>query len=158
VGDLKNWDLPRLEDLEDKLRVEFGKFAGGSFKDREQSDEQLQRMFLDRLRELATVAVNETIEYWVKGLTDGCNGRFPELCVELPYLEREENTEALTLAYCVDNEDGTRTELNRVSLERVLSRIIEEDCEGRASLPTQLKVVASELRTLAAMLERAAQR
>lgn len=152
VGDLKTWDLPRLEDLEEKVVAEFADKARIVFLDRERSEGQLHTLFLDRLRELVGVAVNEVVEYWVKGLADGNDGQFPEFCVELPYLERGENTDALTFAYCVDNEDGTRTELNRVTLERVLVRILE----GDVGTSSQLRVVAAELRALAARVEQAA--
>jgi len=54
--------------------------------------------FLNRLRELAVTTVNETIEYWLKGLIDGNNGQFPEVSFEFPYLERNDNTEALTVS------------------------------------------------------------
>ncbi len=33
-------------------------------------------------------AVNETIEYWLKGLGDGNDGRWPELTVELTSASR----------------------------------------------------------------------
>jgi hypothetical protein len=87
-------------------------------------------------------------------LTDGCNGHFPEFCVELPYLERSEDTDPLTLAYCVDNEDGSRTELNRVTLECVLKRIVEESVSSAD--PARIKKVVRELRTLAQALEQRA--
>jgi hypothetical protein len=123
VRDLKGWELPRLEDLEIKL-----------------------------VDELTGTVVNETIEYWLRGLADGNDGRFPELSVEFPYLERNESTDALTVAYCVDNEDGTRTEPNRATLERVLMRVVEND-PAREHMKQRVKVVASELRVLAAKLE-----
>ena len=125
------------------------------FLDGERSGGQLHSLFLDRLREIAGTAVNEILEYWLKGLVDGCNGQFPELCVELPYLERREGTDPLTLVYCVDNEDGSRTELNRVTLTSVLERILD-DVVSPAD-PARLKVVASEFRALARMLEQHAQ-
>jgi hypothetical protein len=88
VQDLKTWDLPRLEDLERQLTDEFGPKARVVFLTKEREGDQLQSLFLERLRELAGTAVNEILEYWLKGLTDGCNGQFPELCVEVPFLER----------------------------------------------------------------------
>jgi hypothetical protein len=152
VQDLKAWDLPRLEDLEERVEAEFAGRARVIFLERGEPEGQLHRLFLDRLREMAGVAVNETIEYWVKGLADGNNGQCPELCVELPYLERGENTEALTLAYRVDNEDGTRAELNRVTLQRVMERLLD----GEVGTSSQLRVVAAELRALAEKVERVA--
>jgi hypothetical protein len=152
VRDLKAWELPRLEDLEAKLVDEFAVRASDLFGDREGFEERLRTLFFDPLREMAGAAVNEIIEYWLKGLADGNDGQFPEFCVEFPYLERNENTESLTLAYCVDNEDGTRTELNRVTLERALMRVVEETVAPAAGA-SRLKVMASELRALAARLD-----
>jgi hypothetical protein len=152
VRDLKAWDLPRLEDLEAKLVDELAVRASDLFGDREGFEERLHTLFFDPLREMAGAAVNEIIEYWLKGLADGNDGQFPEFCVEFPYLERNENTDSLTLAYCVDNEDGTRTELNRVTLERVLMRVTEERA-ATATGRSHLKVMACELRALAARLD-----
>ena len=152
VRDLKAWELPRLDDLEAKLVDELTARAPKVFGEREGVNEELYTLFFDRLREMAGAAVNEIIEYWLKGLADGNDGQFPEFCVEFPYLERNENTDSLTLAYCVDNEDGTRTELNRVTLERVLIRVTEERASNATSC-SHLKVMACELRALAARLD-----
>jgi hypothetical protein len=154
VRDLKTWDLPRLEDLEERLTEEFAAKARVVFLDGERSGGQLQALFLERLRELAGTAVNEILDYWLKGLADGCNGQFPELCVELPFLERREGDAPLTLAYCVDNEDGSRTELNRVTLTSVLERILDGVSPAD---PARLKIVAGQLRSLARTLEQHAQ-
>jgi hypothetical protein len=155
VQDLKTWDLPRLEDLEDRLIEEFSAQARVVFLDGERSGGQLRTLFLDRLRELAGTAVNEILEYWLKGLVDGGNGQFPELCVELPFLERREGADPLALAYCVDNEDGSRTELNRVTLTSVLERILDDGVSGAD--PTRLRLVAHHLRALARTLDQHAQ-
>jgi len=152
VQDLKTWDLPRLENLEERVEAEFAHQARVIFLERGETQDQLHRLFLDRLREMAGVAVNEIIEYWVKGLVDGNNGQCPELCVELPYFNRGENADALTLAYCVDNEDGTRTELNRVTLQCVMERLLE----GQVGTSSQLRIVAAELRALAEKVEQVA--
>lgn len=150
VQDLKTWDLPRVEELERQLTEEFGPKARVVFLGSERSGGQLQGLFLERLREIAGVAVNEILEYWLKGLTDGHDGLYPELCVELPHLERGEDSPALTLTYCVDNEDGTRTELNRVALEKVFDRILD----GLAPLhPSRLEATARDLRAVARTLE-----
>lgn len=152
VRDLKTWDLPRLEDLEERLIEEFAAKARVVFLDGERSGGgQLRALFLDRLRELAGTAVNEILEYWLKGLTDGWNGQFPQLCVELPFLERGEGTDPLALAYCVDNEDGSRTELNRVTLTSVLERVIDDPVSPAD--PARLRMAAGELRALARTLE-----
>jgi hypothetical protein len=154
VRDLKTWDLPRLEDLEERLTAEFAGKARLVFLEGERSGGQLHALFLERLRELAGAAVNEILEYWLKGLVDGCDGRFPELCVELPYLERAEGDEPLALAYCVDNEDGSRTELIRITLDRVLERILDES--PPAANNVRLENIARQLRSLAKSLEQRA--
>ena len=151
VSDLKAWELPRLDDLESAMVEELAIEARAIYGDRVRFGDELYRKLRDRLRELAETAVNEVIEYWAKGLADGNDGRFPELCVELAYLERDENTDPLTLAYCVDNEDGTRTELNRTTLEAALMRLADRPSGGLPLERTQ--VVAAELRSLAARLE-----
>lgn len=153
VGDLRAWELLRLEDLEDSLANEVAGKARALYFDRSLFEEELYTVFLDRLRTLAGAAVNETIEYWLKGLADGHDGQFPELSVEFPYLERNENTDALTVAYCVANEDGTRTELIRATLESVLRRVVE-DRDRPEDLDQRIKVVACELRSLATALEK----
>lgn len=127
VDDLHTWDLPRLEDLEDEVTREFASQARVVFLNSAgSSGSSLHELFLGRLREMARTAVNETLEYWLRGLADGFNGQFPELCVELPFLERGESGDPLTLSYCVDNEDGSRLELNRVTLTQVLGRIFDQ--------------------------------
>lgn len=153
VEDLRAWDLLRLEELEEKLTDELAGKARVLYFDRGLFAEEFYSEFLDRLRTLGGAAVNETIEYWLKGLADGHDGQFPEFAVELPYLERSENIDALTVAYCVANEDGTRTELIRTTLESVLRRVIE-DRDRPEDLDRRIKVVASELRTLATALEK----
>ena len=151
VRDLKAWELPRLDDLESEMVEELAIEARAIYGNRVRFGDELYTRLRGRLRELAETAVNEVIEYWVKGLVDGNDGQFPELCVEFPYLERGENTDALAIAYCVDNEDGTRTELIRTTLEAILMRLLENP---RTALPVErTNVVAAELRTLAARLE-----
>jgi hypothetical protein len=54
------------------------------------------------------------------------------------------------LAYCVDNDDGSRTELNRVTLSSVLERILDGVSPPD---PARLKIVAGHLRVLARTLE-----
>lgn len=152
VLNLPEWELPRLDDLEFTLVEELAAKArwiglgSGSLKDR------FSDVLHDRLRPLVESAVNETIEYWLQGLGDGNNGRWPELCVELPYLEHGEITDPVTLTYCVDNGDETRTELNRTTLEGVLSRYLEA-VDLPARVPGRARVVAAELRELAQKLE-----
>jgi len=153
VQDLKAWDLLRLEELEIKLVGELmAAKPRVTYFDREHLGEDLRAQFLDRLRELAGSAVIETIDYWVKGLADGNDGEFPELCFEFPYLQRYEDVDARTVAYCVDNEDGTRTELNRVTLERVLMQLLEND--PPACMKRRTRVTAAKLRDLAEKIEK----
>lgn len=150
VDDLRTWDLPRLEALESRLTEEFEPKAQVIFFDRDKEGTLIQRAFLQRIRELAAVAVNETLEYWLRGLTDGLDGRHPAFNVELPYLERGEDVDPLTLAYCVDNSDGTRTELLRVSLETILERVQNERTEVST---LRLRSLSRALRALASSLD-----
>ncbi len=91
--------------------------------------------------------------YWLQGLGDGNNGRWPELCVELPYLSHRETTEPLMLAYRVANADGTRTELNRTTLDSVITRLLE-DTDSPTRIAGRAKIVAFALRRIAERLER----
>jgi hypothetical protein len=151
VEDLKTWDLPRLEDLEESVTREFASRARLVFLNAAgTAGGPLHELFLDRLRDMARTAVNEILEYWLRGLADGSNGQFPEVCLELPYLERGEATDPLALAYCVDNEDGSRVELNRVPLSQVLGRIFDQVTPPD---PARLRVFARALRELADTLQ-----
>jgi hypothetical protein len=129
---------------------EFARDVRVVFLEEERQEGRIRVLFLDRLRQMAGMAVNEILEYWVKGLADGNGGHFPELCVELPYLERDGDVEPLTLAYCVDNEDDTRTELHQIPLLRVIERILDSPRQVSA---VRLEAVARELRLLARTLE-----
>lgn len=115
-------------------------------------EEELYDRLLPRLRDLAQATINETIEYWMKGLADGLDGEYPEFCLELPYLERDEDVDPLTVVYTVENEDGTRTELLRTTIAAALRRVIEDDISG-TDMERRARVVAAELRVLAARLE-----
>lgn len=152
VKDLKEWELPRSEDLEDRLVDELIARARIPYFDRERLGDQLHGVLAGDLRELAQSVVNETIEYWLKGLADGNDGRFPEFSVEFPYLEREENVDALTVAYVVANEDGTRTELLRTTLTQVFERCFETQ-NSSADRRFRARVIAAELRALAATVD-----
>lgn len=153
VLNLPDWDLPRLDDLEWPLVERLAQTA----RVRRLGDGSLEDALYDvihgSLAQLAETTVNETIEYWLKGLGDGNNGRWPELCVELPYLERRETTAPLTLAYRVDNTDGSRTELNWTTLDSVINRLLE-DADPPSSLKGRARIVAFALRQLADKLER----
>lgn len=150
VLNLPGWELPRVDDLEyalvEELAAKARRVAPGSLKD------AFHDLLHERLVSLVESAVNETIEYWLKGLGDGNNGRWPELCVELPYLERGEIANPLTLSYCVDNCDDTRTELNRTTLDAVIARF-SEAVDLPARIPGRAKVMAAKLRELAQTLE-----
>ena len=63
---------------------------------------------------------------------------------ERPYLEQGEITDPLTLTYCVDNGDDTRTELNRTTLGAVMSRFLDND-DLPARIPGRAKIVAAKL-------------
>lgn len=153
VLNLPEWELPRLDDLEYTLVEELAAKArwiglgSGSLKD------EFHELLHDRLLHLVESAVGEVLEYWLKGLADGNDGRWPELCVELPYLEHGEVTDPLTLTYCVDNANETRIELNRTTFGAVLSRVFD-DTDPPARLAGRARIVAAELRELADRLER----
>ena len=148
VTDLGSWDLLRTEALEGRLLDELIAKTRGKVLRPDVLGEELYGVFLDRLRQIAGVTVNETIEYWLKGLTDGNDGRYPELCVEFPYLQHNESVDALTMDYCVDNQDGTRTRLHRIDMRTTLTQLMDDGVERR-----QAKVVAAQLRALAQQLE-----
>jgi hypothetical protein len=158
VTDLRNWDLLRAEGLEHRLLKELITKTRGKALRRDVLGEELYSVFLDRLRDIAAVVVNETIEYWLRGLTDGNDGAYPELCVEFPYLQHNERVDALTMDYCVDNQDGTRTRLLRTDMRTALMGLVERmHDEGTDVEPMLTKVVvAAELRALAEQLESAA--
>lgn len=152
VLNLAEWELPRSDDLEYALAEELAAKARRKELDAESLADAFHTCLHDRLPQLVESAVNETIEYWLKGLGDGNNGHWPELCVEFPYLEHREITDPLTLTYCVDNGDDTRTELNRTSLGAVMARFLD-DPDPAARLRGRAKVVADELRKLAQKFE-----
>jgi len=152
VLNLPEWELPRSDDLAFALVEELAAISRRTRVTSESLEDAFSELLHKRLLKLVESAVNETLEYWLKGLGDGNNGRWPELCVELPYLEHRELTEPLTLAYCVDNGDDTRTELNRTSLGAVMARFLD-DPDPPARFRGRAKVVADELRQLAQKLE-----
>jgi len=149
---LPEWELPRLEDRAYDLVNEIATNATIRYFGREALGDKFYELFLDRICELAQLGANEAIEYWLKGLADGNNGRFPAMCVELPFLERREPIDPLSIAYCVDNEDGSRTELLRVPLAKVLDRALQEN-GASADLCLRRRAVVASLRKLARTLE-----
>ena len=152
VLNLPEWELPRLDDMEWVLIERLADTA----RKRRFRPETLEDAFHDVLHaglmELTESAVNEVIDYWLQGLGDGNNGTSPELCIDLPYLEHDQVADPLALAYCVDNGDGTRTELNRTTLGAVVSRLLD-DTDPSPGLSSRAKVVAFALRQLADRLE-----
>ena len=152
VLNLPDWELPHSDDLEwtlvESLAAQVRLQGAGS----ESLEDALHEVLHERLLKLVERAVNETIEYWLKGLGDGNDGDWPELCIELPYLEHGETTDPLTLTYRVENADGTRTELNRTTLGAVLSRILEETSPP-IRRTDRARAMAGELRQLAERLE-----
>lgn len=153
VLNLQDWELQRLDDLEWPLVERLAEAARVRRLDAGSLEDALYDVVHASLVQFAETAVNETIEYWLKGLGDGNDGRWPELCVELPFLEHRETAEPLTLTYCVDNTDGTRTELNRTTLDAVISRLLD-DADPPTSITGRAKIVAFALRQLADRLER----
>lgn len=152
VLNLPGWELPRLDNLEFALVEELAATARAKRVGSESLEDAFSELLHQRLLKLVESAVNETIEYWLKGLGDGNDGNWPELSIELPYLEHREITEPLTLIYCVDNGDDTRTELNRTTLGAVMARFLD-DPDLPARLRGRARVVADELRQLAQKLE-----
>ena len=152
VGDAKEWSLPRHEDLEFRLVEELLAKAPVTYFDRDHLGDELYSVFLDRLRELVGTAADEIIEYWLLGLADGHDGQFPEDCFEFPYVAASENVDALTIAYCVPNANGTRTQINRGTVTLALSRWMEQ---APASSDSRLRAraMAKALRDLATTLE-----
>src|SRR6185312_2719798 len=148
VLNLPEWELPRFEDQVFALVEEIAAKAAGMRSRSGSLADALHDLLRDRLITLIESAANETIEYWLQGLGDGNNGQWPELCIELPYLEYGEITDPLTLTYCVDNGDDTRTELNRMSLEAAMSRYLEA-IDLPARIPRRARVMAATLRKLA---------
>lgn len=149
---LPEWELPRFDDIEYELIEKLAAIARRKGTETESLENGFSFFLHGRLRKMVEFAVDETIEYWLKGLGDGNNGDWPELCVELPYLERGEKTEPLTLTYCVQTSRDVRTELNRTTFEDVLSRILECAIPGDR-LPSRARIVAARLRELAQQLE-----
>jgi len=151
---LLEWDLPRLENLEWRLVERLAESVRVRRLGAESLEDVIRDVLHDSLVELVESATNETLEYWLKGLGDGNNGRWPELCVEFPYLEHGEPSEPLTMVYSVDNGDGTRIELNRTTLEAVVSRFFDgRDLSARR--PSRAKMVVFALRRLADKLDAA---
>jgi hypothetical protein len=156
VTDLRAWELPRLEDLAQRVVDELLSSPPRAL-DRMRLEEDLYDRLLPRLRDLAQTTINETIEYWMKGLADGLDGEHPEFCVELSYLERADDVDPLTVVYAVDNQDGTRTELLRTTIAAALNRVIGDDII-RSDMERRVRVMAAELRALAERLEGSAPR
>ncbi len=148
---LPDWDLPRLDTLEWRLVERLAEGVRVRRLRAESLEDVLHEALHETLLELVSSAVNETLEYWLQGLGDGNNGRWPELCVELPYLEHGEDADPLTLSYSVDNGGGTRIELNRTTLGAVISGFLARTDPQR---PSRVRMMALALRQLAENLER----
>jgi hypothetical protein len=152
VRNLKGWSLPLIEDMEDALLDELAAKARVLYFDRDLFGEEFYTVFLDRIREIAERVSDTIIDYWARGYGDGNDGQYPELCLEFPYLQRGEQVNPLTIAYCVDNADGTRTELNRIPLGAAFTQLLKDQI---APAPTRARIdgIASHLRELADMIE-----
>lgn|SRR5579883_1899382 len=151
VLNLPDWELPHLDEMEWTLVERLAEAARRRSFRPELLKDELYHALHGSLMELVECAVNETIEYWLKGLGDGNDGRWPELCVELPYLEQGEAADPLTLTYCVENGDGTRTELNRTTLGAVVSRAL--DTTTSPAVRGRARIMAFALQKLAERLE-----
>src|SRR6185437_9543548 len=90
VLNLPEWELPRLDDLEFALVEELAARTRAKRINSESLEDVFSKLLHNRLLTLVESAVNEVIEYWLKGLGDGNDGHWPELRVELPYLEHRE--------------------------------------------------------------------
>jgi hypothetical protein len=157
ITDLKGWELPQLDAIQDqlieelanrKIVVSLSTVLG----------ERIHELIFDRVRELAETAINETILYWLMGLADGSDNSydFPEMCVEFPYLHTTEGVDPLTVTYSVNSQDDTRTELNRIDLNKALMLPLEGDGMS-AGIEARAKVVAERLKQLAVRLEKRAE-
>ena len=153
VVDIKGWELPVLDALEENLVKEISRKRLAIYLDEETLGEQLYKLLFDRVRQLAATAVNETITYWLQGLADG-NGEYPELCAEFPYLRGDDTVAPLTVAYVVGSEDGSRTEIIRIDLSEALMQLMENETKSVQEGP-RAKVVVAALRELADRFERA---
>src|SRR6185312_7294504 len=76
---------PRMGTAEDgRPRIALVEGLAASARAKRIGSESLEDVFSEllhkRLLKLVESAVNETVEYWLKGLGDGNNGRWPELC------------------------------------------------------------------------------
>jgi hypothetical protein len=155
--DIKEWELPALADREENLVRELASKRLAVYLDEDTLGRQLHTLIFDRVRKLAQTAVNEAITSWLQGLGNGNNAKFPELCIEFPYWQQtNENIAPLTITYSVDNQDGTRTEINRMSLGSALLQLIENKSNLHAHSARCVSVMATELRDLAARIEAAA--
>lgn len=149
---LPEWELPRLDDIEYELIEKLAAIARRKGTESESLEDGFSFFLHRRLRKVVESAVNETIEYWLKGFGDGNNGNWPELCVELPYLEHGKKVDPLTLTYCVQSREDTRTELNRTTLEDVFLRVLE-DVYLEDPVASRARVVAARLHELADRIE-----
>jgi hypothetical protein len=153
VRNLKAWSLPRIEDMEGDLVDELAAKARTLYFDRDLFAEEFYVVFLDRIREIAGCVSDTVIDYWAKGYADGNDGQYPELCLEFPYLQGNEDVDPLTISYCVDNQDGSRTELSRIPLEEALTQLIESEA-APAPARRRVKATVSRLRELADKIDR----
>lgn len=74
VLNLPEWELPRLDGLEFELVEELAAAARAKRIDRESLEDVFSELLHQRLLKFVEPAVNEAIEYWLKGLGDGNNG------------------------------------------------------------------------------------
>lgn len=151
VGDLAEWELPsladRIDDLIEELMPKRVQLAVNEIT----FGELLDALLNDRVREMGATVANEAICGWLQGNADGC----PELCTEFPYLEGNDDSEPLTVAYSVGAQDGSRIEINRIDLECALLDTAES-AHSKGGRRSRVTIIASRLRTLAKELEQEA--
>lgn len=76
VTNLKEWELPRFTDLVEELVERLLRQVPQGVK-RDALADGAYDWLEPPIRQLAQTAANEAIEYWLKGLADGINGRHP---------------------------------------------------------------------------------
>ena len=88
VLNLPEWELPRLDDLEWKLAERLAESVRIRRLRAESLEGTFHEILHDSLVELVESAVNETLEYWLKGLGDGGNGLCPSSAWNFPISSR----------------------------------------------------------------------
>jgi hypothetical protein len=152
IQNLFAWELPKADRLQARLVTELAAQKLAIYLDEETLGEQLYGILFKRIREIAHTTVNETITYWLENAVGG-GIDYPEMGVEFPYLERNDDTiDPLTVSYFVESDNGTRAEIKRVDLREALMQSVGLH-RHEAPVPARVKSVATQLRDLAESLE-----